>query len=263
MLSVVNLSRSAGLFAIAAMVATPLFGRGGAERRWLAYAVVCGFFVAAVSAHWLVSRWRSIFAASVVMIASLAVEVVGSRTGVPFGEYDYGSVLQPTLFGVPVLVAVAWAMITLVVHGMLANSSRSSFGRVVIGALAITAWDVFLDPQMVGEGYWTWSQPGPAFRGIPLVNYGGWFTTAVVMLALTQVILRTDRSSRAGDVQVVPTSQQLSFVIYLVLTVLSTIGFVFFFDDAIVAVTGLIAMGGSLIIIRRNRRQPQAIESAA
>ncbi|NDC46796.1 MAG: carotenoid biosynthesis protein, partial [Actinobacteria bacterium] len=103
-LSVVNLSRSAGLFAIAAMVATPLFGRGGAERRWLAYAVVCGFFVAAVSAHWLVSRWRSIFAASVVMIASLAVEVVGSRTGVPFGEYDYGSVLQPTLFGVPVLV---------------------------------------------------------------------------------------------------------------------------------------------------------------
>ena len=83
------------------------------------------------------------------------------------------------------------------------------------------------------------------------------------MLALTQVILRTDHSSRAGNAQAVPTSQQLSFVIYLVLTVLSTIGFVFFFDDAIVAVTGLIAMGGSLIIIRRNRRQPQAIESAA
>ena len=32
--------------------------------------------------------------------------------------------------------------------------------RVVVGAVALTAWDLFLDPQMVGEGYWRWARRG-------------------------------------------------------------------------------------------------------
>ena len=37
---------------------------------------------------------------------------------------------------------------------------------------ALTAWDVFLDPRMAREGYWTWD--GPArYEGIPASNYAG------------------------------------------------------------------------------------------
>ncbi|MFZ9192751.1 MAG: carotenoid biosynthesis protein [Ilumatobacteraceae bacterium] len=259
----VKVSRSAVLVALAAMVATPLFSRGGPERRALAYVVVGGFFLAALAAHWLVHHWRAVAASGVVMTVSLAIEVIGSRSGVPFGDYDYGAALQPKVFGVPLLVAVAWAMITLVVHGMFTKSSLSAFGQVVIGAAAITAWDVFLDPQMVGEGYWSWSQPGPAFRGIPLVNYGGWFVTAIVMLLLVRLILQANHSSHSGGTQMATTTQQLTFVIYSVLTVLSTIGFVFFFDDVVVAVTGLVAMGGSCVVALRSRSDQQSAETIA
>ena len=235
------------------------------ERRALAYLVVGGFFLAALAAHWLVHRWRAVVASGVVMTVSLAIEVIGSRSGVPFGDYDYGAALQPKAFGVPLLVAFAWAMITLVVHGMFAHTSLLAFGQVVIGAAAITAWDVFLDPQMVGEGYWSWSQPGPAFRGIPFVNYGGWFATAVVMLMLARLTLPADHSSHGGGTHMATTTRQLTFVIYSVLTVLSTIGFVFFFDDVIVAITGLVAMGGSCVVAWRSRchRRPQSAENIA
>ncbi|NDH46002.1 MAG: carotenoid biosynthesis protein, partial [Actinobacteria bacterium] len=139
-------------------------------------------------------------------------------------------------------------MITLVVHGMFTKSSLSASGQVVIGAAAITAWDVFLDPQMVGEGYWSWSQPGPAFRGIPLVNYRGWFVTAIVMLLLVRLILQANHSSHSGGTQMATTTQQLTFVIYSVLTVLSTIGFVFFFDDVVVGGFFLAALAAHWLV---------------
>jgi hypothetical protein len=45
-----------------------------------------------------------------------------------------------------------------------------TFARIVARvAAALTAWDLFLDPQMVGEGYWTWERRG-RYRDIPLSN---------------------------------------------------------------------------------------------
>jgi hypothetical protein len=51
-----------------------------------------------------------------------------------------------------------------------------------LGSAALTAWDLFLDPQMVGEGYWTWAKRG-VYRGIPLSNYVGWFVTGLGVMA--------------------------------------------------------------------------------
>ena len=42
-----------------------------------------------------------------------AAEVVGTRTGLPFGVYAYAEgVLGPTVLGVPVVIALAWAMMS-------------------------------------------------------------------------------------------------------------------------------------------------------
>ena len=117
--------------------------------------------------------------------------------------------------------------------------------QLAMMAASITAWDVFLDPQMVGEGYWQWQSASLAFRGIPLVNYAGWFATALINSALVMVICRTP--------QVL--TQRLSIATYATLTILSTIGFVFFFDDVVVAAVGAVAMGTCLWWgLRRSRR---------
>jgi putative membrane protein len=122
--------------------------------------------------------------------------------------------------------------------------------QLAIMAASITAWDVFLDPQMVGEGYWQWQPASLAFRGIPLVNYVGWFATALINSALVMAICRTPHAAKLQMM-----TSRLSLITYATLTVLSTIGFVFFFDDVVVAAVGAVAMGTCLWWgLRRSRR---------
>lgn len=221
---------------VAAMIATPLFAEGGNERRALANVVVLSLFAVGLLTMWAVHRMRAIAAAGAVVVTTYFVELLGSTTGFPFGAYDYTGALTPQVAGVPLVVSFAWAGITLVVFGMFAGGAR--WMQLSMMAVSITAWDVFLDPQMVGEGYWQWQPASLAFRGIPLVNYAGWLATALVNSALVMAICRTPH---AAELQM--TTSRLSIATYATLTGLSTIGFVFFFDDVVVAAVGATAMG--------------------
>ena len=119
----------------------------------------------------------------------LLVEAVGVHTGLPFGTYAYTGDLGPTVLGVPLVVPLAWTMMAwpaLVVGRTLAQ--RWPVAPVaLVGGAALAAWDLFLDPQMVDAGYWTWAHPAPALPlvpGVPVTNYAGWLLVAVVMVGL-------------------------------------------------------------------------------
>ncbi|MGN9765118.1 carotenoid biosynthesis protein [Micromonospora sp. SD12] len=58
--------------------------------------------------------------------------------------------------------------------------------RIALAAVGLAAWDLFLDPQMVAEGYWVWRDATPALPGlpgIPVSNYLGWLLFAVLMMS--------------------------------------------------------------------------------
>ena len=236
---------------ILGMVCTPLFERGGDERRLLALVVVGALFVTAVASMARTHGLRTILAAGTILVIGLLIEVIGSSTGFPFGEYDYTGALVPRIFEVPVIVSFAWAGITLTVHGAfyhlrLGNEWPSLIVRVVLMALAITAWDLFLDPQMVAEGYWEWEPATPAFRGIPLVNYLGWLLTAVITSTCAVLICR-------------PVQQPVSWLprlTYTTLAGLSTVGFLVFFDDFTVAVVGGVVMGSFAVLSLVSAKRP-------
>jgi len=109
-------------------------------------------------------------------------ELIGVATGKPFGHYSYGPGLGPQVGRVPVLAAAAWAMMARpawVVAGLIA---RTPVARVLVAAGALTAWDVFLDPRMVREGYWEWPGGG-RYEGVPASNFLGWFATGTLVFA--------------------------------------------------------------------------------
>jgi putative membrane protein len=234
---------------VVAMIVTPLFDQGGEQRRTLANVVVLSLFAVGLLTTWAVHQTRAIVATGAVVVSTFFIEVLGSTTGFPFGAYNYTSALTPQVAGVPLVVSFAWAGITLVVYGMFAGGG-ARWMQLLMMAASITAWDVFLDPQMVGEGYWQWQPASQAFRGIPLVNYAGWFATALINSVLVMAICRAPHGSIPhGSIA------RLSIITYATLTVLSAIGFVFFFDDVIVAVVGAAAMGTCLWWgLRRSRR---------
>ncbi|MFW0794471.1 carotenoid biosynthesis protein [Gordonia sp. CPCC 205515] len=166
----------------------------------------------------------------------LIAESVGVHTGVPFGDYDYTGTLGPELFGVPIVVPLAWIMMAwpaLVAARRLTGTQRP-WATVVVGACALTAWDVFLDPQMVDQGYWRWHHPEPSLPGvdgIPLTNFAGWFLVALVMMAVLDRLLGR------------PTDDALPITIYLWTYFSSVMAHAVFFGRPPVALVGGLIMG--------------------
>ncbi len=137
-------------------------------------------------------HWAARFAGTTILVA-LAAEALGVHTGVPFGRYAYTSSLGPALLGVPLLVPLAWLMMaypSFVVARLLTRRFVP-----LLGAVAMTSWDVFLDPQMVAAGHWRWADATPALPGvpgIPLTNFAGWLVVSAALMALL------DRLPRSG-----------------------------------------------------------------
>jgi uncharacterized membrane protein len=129
-------------------------------------------------------------AAALIATATLggfAVEAVGVATGFPFGTYDYSGRLGPKLLGVPLIIPLAWTWMAWPAWLAAVRLARRTPARVALAAAGLAAWDLFLDPQMVAEGYWNWQSPTPALPGvpgIPIGNYLGWFGFAVLLMAV-------------------------------------------------------------------------------
>ena len=52
---------------------------------------------------------------------------------------------------------------------------------------------MFLDPQMVDAGHWTWADPVPGLPlvpGVPLTNYAGWLLVAIAMIGALHRLAR-------------------------------------------------------------------------
>ena len=227
----------AGVLTVAAMVATPLLPKGGVARRVLSNVVVGGLFVTTTARS--ARRWGAARASVAVAGTALGtglIERVGTRTGAPFGRYQYTGVLRPTVGGVPAIVPLAWCAMAIpareAAHAALGHRSNR-VGRVVLGAVALTAWDLFLDPQMVGEGYWRWAYRG-RYRGIPLTNYAGWLLTSLGVMTLLEMALPLDAAGAANGVVADP----VLVGEYVGMTALETVGFAAFFGDPVVAAVG-------------------------
>jgi uncharacterized membrane protein len=120
-----------------------------------------------------------------------AAEVLGSQIGFPFGAYDYTNTLQPQILDVPVQVPLGWLMMmppSWAIAQSLADRvhPRWRFAAFIgLSALAMTAWDLMMDPMMVSWGMWAWQNPGGYF-GIPWSNYIGWLLVAVLITAIVR-----------------------------------------------------------------------------
>lgn len=179
---------------------------------------------------------QALLAGAAVPLLGWFVEVVGQASGFPFGSYHYTPLLQPQLAGVPLLVPLAWLMMmppawamALVIAGA-QPGWRARVRRAAVAALAFTAWDLFLDPQMVAWNAWVWAVPGVYF-GIPLLNFAGWLLVAFCVSLLLA----------PGSLPLAPL-----IMIYAVTCVLQTIGQLLFWQLAGPGVAGLAGMGGML-----------------
>jgi uncharacterized membrane protein len=217
---------------VALQIAYPLVHGGVRDRLTVLIVVV---LAAACVAHAALTRGPRTAAALLVVTAvpGFGVEVLGVHTGVPFGTYAYSTSLGPRLFGTPPLIGLAWTMLAWPAAIAARRLVQGRLVRVVVGAWALAAADLFLDPQLVASGAWTWRFPDPHLPGVPdvpLTNFAGWLAVALVLSAAVQAI--------AGDGDdIVP------IALYLWLYVGWVIALGLFLDLGAAAAWGAVGMG--------------------
>jgi uncharacterized membrane protein len=121
-------------------------------------------------------------------VVSYGCEEAGVRTGLIYGSYHYSDMLGAKLGDVPAIIPLAWFMMIypswMVGRAILRGINTRSFsGRAalaIVAALAITGWDMVMDPGMAMAHNWVWEQGG-AYFGVPLRNYFGWVLTTFVI----------------------------------------------------------------------------------
>jgi putative membrane protein len=204
-------------------------------------------FVAVVTMTQTAFGWsRTLKALIIVAAITWGLEALGARTGFPFGSYHYTNRLQPQIIGVPLLIPFAWFMMLVpswaVARLITGSAITRSYGPALFTLLsgaAMTAWDLFLDPQMVMWDFWRWELSGGLF-GIPWSNYAGWLLTGMVATAVAHPFALR-----------LPLRPLL--LIYGAVWFLQTVGLALFWGQPGPALAGGFAMGGLLLAALRGR----------
>ncbi len=220
---------------VLAMVALPIIRALGGDGPMRAGVVLTVLLQAGLVVTVLVRAWgvrRALATAALVVALGWLVEAVGSHTGFPFGDYHYTDRLGPRLTGVPLVIPLAWLMMLPPAWAVAdwLTGGRRGLAFVAASALAFTAWDLFLDPQMVAWRFWVWEQPGGYF-GIPWQNFGGWLLAAAVITVL----------ARPG-----PLPAAALVLVYGVTWFLETVGLIVFWGLPGPGAVGGLAMGACL-----------------
>jgi putative membrane protein len=181
---------------------------------WTGALAIFAFGIATIGAR----RTLLFFVAATVISAT--AELTGTKTGWPFGGYEYTGFLGFKLAGrVPYTVPLSWfymgfasfLLATKIVQR--SGTRREAAWSVVLGAWLLMAWDLVLDPAMASDKmtvmhFWVWKEHG-AYFGMPLRNLAGWLGTGLAFIAAGRLSWRGAFDARSM-------SAWLPFTVYAV-----------------------------------------------
>ncbi|WP_435333620.1 bisanhydrobacterioruberin hydratase [Haloarchaeobius sp. TZWWS8] len=133
------------------------------------------------------------------------IELVGVRTGWPYGEFHYEISLGPMLFGevplgLPVfffpLVLNAYLLVLL----LLGDGAANRLVRILATVGVVLLTDLVLDPGAVAVNFWEYAAHPDGvggYYGVPWSNYLGWMLSATVaVVAFDVAFSRADLLAR-------------------------------------------------------------------
>jgi len=130
----------------------------------------------------------------------MIAEIIGVNTGFLFGNYEYGDVLGPKIFGVPFLIGINWfialycpGVVILYLNEWLYKKLSSDlqpslamqlFAFVTDAALLTTLFDYIIEPSAMQLGFWKWLPDGY----VPIYNFVCWFIISLVLQTVFRLL---------------------------------------------------------------------------
>lgn len=108
-------------------------------------------------------------------IITFILEVIGVKTGLIFGEYNYGLTLGIKLFEVPLIIGFNWVFVILGSISIARLITTNIYLSAFITSFIAFIFDLILEPIAISLDYWSWSD-----NIIPIQNYLAWFVIAFI-----------------------------------------------------------------------------------
>jgi putative membrane protein len=108
-----------------------------------------------------------------VFLIGFGVEVLGVKSGVLFGSYQYGETLGMKLFEVPLTIGLNWFILAFSTAAIGSSIFKNKLLRALFAASLMTGLDVFIEPVAVQLDFWSWDG-----GEIPFQNFAMWFIVA-------------------------------------------------------------------------------------
>ncbi|MDB6121908.1 MAG: hypothetical protein JWQ71_901 [Pedosphaera sp.] len=157
---------------------------------------------------------NAIMAAIYVAAISFIVEIVGVKTGIPFGPLTYTESFGPQLFHVPWLVPLLWIIVILNSRGVAKLILRpwrkaNNYGFWVMGLTCLLALDLDLGLEPFAtriNHLWNWKSVGNSLSWYdsPWTNFLGWAATTLLILIFTTLWLINKRASQQETIDYPP-----------------------------------------------------------
>jgi putative membrane protein len=110
-------------------------------------------------------------------LAGWIIELIGVKTGLIFGNYQYESALGIKLANVPPLIGVNWIIMVYSSNSVLQQLKlNNNLILIITSSIGITLLDIVIEPVAIDLNFWSWHN-----NTIPFQNYIGWFVTAVLL----------------------------------------------------------------------------------
>jgi uncharacterized membrane protein len=165
--------------------------------------ILLGTVAVATYAYRMLGWWQWLSFMLPAVVLSLGSELLGTSTGLPFGDYGYLSGLGYKIAGlVPFTIPLSWFYLGfscyIVARAGFDNTNLPNWlrhgGAIFFGALLLTSWDFVLDPAMSQTvvPFWEWKTPG-AFFGMPYLNFAGWMETGTVFMSVAALLWPKER----------------------------------------------------------------------
>ena len=162
-----------------------LVGLHTESRAWFLAATPLTLVISAGLLVWNQRDWNMAAVAAIVtcMVVGYAVEVVGVKTGLLFGDYTYGPTLGFKLLDVPLVIGLNWLLLTYATGTLWAGLRAHKLVQAAGAAATMTILDVLIEPVAMRLDFWQW-----AGDSVPLRNYAGWLVVSFLLLTLFQYL---------------------------------------------------------------------------
>lgn len=145
---------------------------------------------------------RSFFAFVLIAFAAgMLTEMVGVKTSLLFGKYEYGKILGPGILQVPWLIGINWVTVMYCCGIAISHVQKWFFSKspatqtllspqvqlisfIADGAMLATFFDFILEPVAVKLGYWRWLPDG----NIPFRNYLSWLFISTLLISVFKLL---------------------------------------------------------------------------